>query len=413
MFWYRQHSFIASSLRRISFIGKSFWYLAKEPKTKHFALAAIIFATACREPFVPELRPAQTNFLVVEGFINAQGSTTIMLSRTTPLRDSGSVKREQGATVTIMGEDNSTFQLLDNGGGQYRSDSLALNANQKYRVLIKTAEGKEYLSDYVAVKPTPPIDSISWENQPDGVHIFANSHDPENKTLYYKWDYVETWEIDSHYEASYKYFHGPAPDGSRAYVTDRDPAEVLQMKYCWKNVVSSNIHVGSSVSLASDIISREPVIFIPHGSEKIGVKYSILVKQYALDKQGYEFYQLMKKNTEATGSIFDAQPSDISGNVHSTNNPEEKVIGYVTAATTQEKRIFITNAEVMTAEWGYERVCKNVYVVNVPDSINIYLGGGSFIPYSEKGRAEGYYSISADCADCRLGGGNNDKPSFW
>ncbi|HLL44465.1 MAG TPA: DUF4249 domain-containing protein [Segetibacter sp.] len=412
MFWYRHYTFIASSLRRNHFVCKSLGSRVKSFQIQWLALAVVIFAAGCREPFDPNIRPEQTNFLVVEGFINAQGSTNITLSRTTQLNDSAAIQLEQGAALTIMGEDNSKIPLVENTSGHYHSDSLTLNKNQKYRLLIHTIEGKEYLSEYVAVKQTPPIDSVSWDNQNDGAHIYVNSHDPQNNTLYYKWDYLENWEIQSHYDAAYKYYPGDAPDGSEGSIRPRDMNEMMKMKYCWQKYTSTNIHVGSSVPLASDIISLEPVVFITRGSEKLSVRYSILVKQYALDKQAYEFYQLIKKNTESIGSIFDPQPSDITGNIHCTSNPGEKVIGYIMATTQEEKRIFITNEQVMGAQWLYDPQCVTVYVENNTQNLISYFRSGNYIPYSEKPPGEGYYSVTANCADCRTRGGN-DKPDFW
>jgi len=379
---------------------------------KWLTLFAIIFASGCKESYEPAIKPEQTNFFVVEGFINAQGATNITLSRTAHLKDSFEIITEQGAAITIMGEDNSTIPLSENIAGHYQSDSVSLNNNQKYRLLIKTAAGKDYLSDYVAVKQSPQIDSVRWDNQNDGLHIYVNSHDPQNSTLYYKWDYAETWEIVSHYDAALKYFPGEAPDGSEGYVRARDEDEMKKMKYCWQNTASNNIHLGSSVSLTGDVISLEPIVYIPRGSEKLSVRYSIIVKQYTLDRQAYDFYQLMKKNTESLGSIFDVQPSDITGNIHCTSNDKEKVIGYITVSTEQKKRIFITNEQVMGAQWKYNLQCEERYVVNKSDSLVIFFRGNDYIPYSEKGLAEGYFSVTENCADCRTRG-TNDKPDFW
>src|SRR5690606_35363898 len=83
---------------------------------------------------------------------------------------------------------------------------------------------------------------------------------------------------------------------------------------CWKYANSSTILLGSSAKLQSAVISEKPLTTIPAGHEKLAKRYSILVKQYAIDKKAYEFYSLMKKNTESLGSIFDPQPSEIRGN---------------------------------------------------------------------------------------------------
>ncbi len=66
-----------------------------------------------------------------------------------------------------------------------------------------------------------------------------------------------------------------------------------------------------------------------------------MVKQYALSLEAYSFYTNLKKNTEQLGSIFDALPSEIEGNIHSDNNPSEPVIGYITVGSTTSQRIFV------------------------------------------------------------------------
>jgi hypothetical protein len=51
------------------------------------------------------------------------------------------------------------------------------------------------LSEFAEVRITPQLDSVSWKQENNGVRIYASTHDPNNNTRYYKWDYEETWEI--------------------------------------------------------------------------------------------------------------------------------------------------------------------------------------------------------------------------
>ena len=52
------------------------------------------------------------------------------------------------------------------------------------------------------------------------------------------------------------------------------------------------------------------------------------LKQYAWTKEGYEFLDRMRKNTETTGSVFDPQPSELNSNIHNVADATEPVIGY-------------------------------------------------------------------------------------
>jgi hypothetical protein len=356
----------------------------------------------CKERFDPRIPSSQSNYLVVEGFINAHGVTTIKLSRTVAISDTSKVKPELNATVTIRGEDNSTFNVRATGKGSYVSDALILNPAQKYRLQVKTATG-EYLSDYIAVKQTPLIDSISWKYKNSNVEISANTHDQQNNTRYYKWDYEETWEIHSAYMNYYEYKNGnvlPRPSIE----------EILKLFYCWRTESSQTILVGSSAQLADDVISSALLTSIPIQAERFSVRYSILVRQYSLDRKGYDFFNMMKSNTETLGSIFDPLPSEITGNISCVSNPGEKVIGYITASTVNEKRIFISNVPSR-----FSLDCQPTYVANNRDSFKVYYDVGGLLPYQAEGSPgpiKGYYSSYPSCIDCTLRG-TNVKPSFW
>jgi hypothetical protein len=348
------------------------------------------------------LTPSQTNNLVVEGFINVKGYTTITLRRTVPLKDTARLKAEIAAEVTIVGEDNSTYLVKEKGSGMYISDSLNLRVNQKYRVHIKTRSGGDYLSENVEVMQTPSIDSVNWKVENDGVRFYVNTHGDQNNSRYYKWDYEETWEIHSSYENYFEY--------KKPVVIPRKQEEVSKLFYCWAFQNSSSILIGSTAQLTNNVISLAPVNFISLKSEKFSVRYSILIKQYSLDRKGYDFFQAIKSNTESLGSIFDAQPSEITGNISCVSNPAEKVIGYIAASTVDQKRIFILSSDV---PGKYATDCPTV---EVPlDSLAYYFEIGGLRPYnsiSMGGPITGYYSSYPSCIDCTLRG-TNVKPSFW
>ena len=371
---------------------------------KVFFLIVLITA-GCKEEFNPPVTPLETNYLVVEGFINAQGRTNILLSRTAQLKDTAVMKTEQGAEVTIMGDDNSAILLAENTPGHYQSDSVGLNNSKKYSIVIKTVEGKEYLSDYVAVKQTPPIDSVSWRWENNGVNIYVNSHDEQTNSRYYKWTYEETWEVRSKWEVLAGYVNGN--------VSARNREEIKKMFYCWHSQNSTSILLGSTAQLTDNIISMVPVVNIPANGEQLAIRYSVLVKQVVLDKPLYEFYQIMKKNTETTGSIFAPLPTDLSTNIHCISKAEEKVIGYMSVSTEERERIFISNAEV--PGWNYQSGCISILVDNDPSgSLSVFANNG-LIPYGIKYmgiNGVGFYASTEFCMDCRTRG-SNLKPSFW
>src|SRR5690349_4924620 len=99
---------------------------------------------SCKEPFTADALFEETNFLVVEGYINVgPGTTTITLSRTGQLSAKGERQMEANAVVKIEGEDNSSHLLTTVSKGVYRAN-LNLPSDIRYRLYVKTVEGKEY-----------------------------------------------------------------------------------------------------------------------------------------------------------------------------------------------------------------------------------------------------------------------------
>ncbi len=367
----------------------------------------------CKQAYDPHIETKTTGLVVVEGFLNSgEGPTTIRLSRSSDLEHTTLIP-EFSAQVSVEGEDGSSFPLIDSGNGEYSIAQLSPNNGVKYRVHIRTADGKEYASDYTPVKYTPLIDSITWRRENDGLRIYANARDPQNGTKYYQWKYEETWEFHSAYHTILKYnldpvTNNPVGVGYR-YPDQHDDTTIYK---CWNTLVSSTIILGSTEKLTSDIVFL-PVQYIEPHSEKLSVLYSINLRQYAISHDEYLFLQKMKKNTEQLGTIFDPQPSEISGNIHCLTDSNETVIGFVQVTQEQVKRIFISNSQL--PDWNYDPGCVFIEIENTPAGIQQH--GIGLIPTLLAGAnpftgIKTFYASTPQCVDCTLRG-IHQKPDFW
>ena len=372
----------------------------------------VLLALSCKERFDPPVTPPVNGYLVVDGTINSgTGPTNIRLSRAITLADSTRPRNERNAIVRVEGEDNSQYPLSETAQGLYSSPQLSLNANTKYRLYIRTSEGKEYRSDFSSVIKTPVIDGIRWEQPANGLDIYVNAHDPQNNTRYYRWEWEETWEFHSAFTSQLEYTKNNLGEVTGVKYKYPDQGIDTNIFVCWKTEPSTHILIGSSAKLAKDSIDL-PLHFIPRGSQKISVLYSIKVKQNALSKTGYEFLQRMKKNTEQTGTLFDAQPSELIGNIHAVNDPREIVIGYIDVADVHEKRIFIRPSDLVN--WGYRTGCMETKVPNIPDSVRAYsyLTPTVVVETSPMGAILSFNGSDIACVVCTLSGVHL-KPPFW
>ena len=145
---------------------------------------------------------------MVDGFLNSSpDSTYIKLKYTRNLRDTAPAIPALNATLLVEGDQNSLVPLYENGKGIY-GNLLPLKTSEKYRLPITTSDGTKYQSDYIPFRLTPPIDSISWEQDTSEVRSFINTHDPHNNTIYYRWHYEETWQYSTYLTSNFDYVRG-------------------------------------------------------------------------------------------------------------------------------------------------------------------------------------------------------------
>ncbi|MBS1601048.1 MAG: DUF4249 domain-containing protein [Bacteroidetes bacterium] len=372
-------------------------------KRVYLLLIGLLVLGGCKDKYVSPYKSPGTGYLVVEGYITGNGPTKLVLSHTVKLPGDSTLPPEKGAYVAVEGDNSSVYRLSELGNGAYGIDSLRLDVSVRYRLRIKTTGGKEYLSDYVAYKPTPPIDSLNWVLNSDQLVIYANTHDPANATRYYQWAYDELWEYHAAEYAGLKYVD------SDVSVVGRLPSE--QIFRCWEGGSSTSIIIASSAKLSQDEIYRHPLLNIPSGSYKVSVLYRITVRQYALTEDAYNFLSIMQKNTESLGSIFDVQPSAVNGNIHSLSDPTERVIGFVSAGTVDQRVMYISRGQL--SNWPYYFSCSSPDrpVPNIRDSLISYFGSGSMIPITND--SKGYLANYSDCLDCRAQGGTTVMPAGW
>ncbi|MBA4168306.1 MAG: DUF4249 domain-containing protein, partial [Chitinophagaceae bacterium] len=343
---------------------------------------------------------------------SGQGETSIKLSRTLALSDTTNIKAEQGALLSVEGDDNSVYQLMDQGNGVYQHSQLLLNEAGEFRLHIKTANGKEYYSDFAQPIKTPPIDSVSWTRETTGVQININTHDPFNKTHYYTWNYDESWEVDAQYIRYVKFLRDSLNMIVGTDFINPDQSADTMGQRCWRFSNSSKILTGSSAKLSEDVIHL-PLLLIDNNSIKLSQIYSVKVYQHACSAGGYEFLQRLKKNTEETGSVFDSQPSELNTNIHNIADTKEIVFGYIDVTDLQESRIFIYRSEV--PDWGYRPDCNYLIVPTRTDPV-ILRDYSIYYPVIYTVTPDGTPAVSVvtpNCADCRLTGASDIKPSFW
>ncbi len=390
-------------------------------KLKYKALASFVITAAivmgCIEPYALEGVESNPDFLVVDGFIDASNLTaTVKLSRAIGLDDGNYYPAVRNARVVIASESGEEIQLQqvdltqhpEYDTGTYVAFDIALDPTQRYKLGIALNNGsKQYESDYITIEKAAPIESVTWDIRGDDMRILVNSVESNDNSPFYRWRYEETWEYNS---ALYSTFY---MDADREMIFRPFDEQIYT---CYRNEPSFEILVGSSQNLNSNVIRNYPVRSVPRNSIKISRMYSINIKQYGLTEDAYTYWLDLYKTTESTGGLFDPMPGQIFGNIHAVSNPSEMVIGYFSASTVEEKRVFIERRELPAEFTNYRYpFCDSDTVFN--EDLQFVSPGTTFYNavYDAMGLTVIGYTISSlNCLDCRVsGGGSTSKPDYW
>jgi hypothetical protein len=383
---------------------------------RHWIYTLTIFwafcSSGCIEPYTPPEILSNDDYLVVEGYLDAAaGSSTIKLSRTIPLSGSDGAEPVTDAVVVIEDETNRRYLFLEQDYGIYVADNIPVNSDTRYRLRIVDGSD-EYNSEYVEVVQTPEIDSVSWRIEDNKIRVYVSTHNEQQGTRYYLWRFNETWEYNSGFRSYFEFENG-------LIKVRPSPVEIYN---CWKTQPSTLIHIASTLAQQQDAISDYLLQEYDLNAKQFQTKYSIQVQQFSLTKEAYGFWSQVRDNTQSTGTLFDKQPSRVTGNISNENG--KPAIGYFTVCNVQEARIFIHERELPPRRivTGYE-YCRldtlleaDIPSFNGPQLIVDMLvefieGEGPRSPPIEI--PIGYSVSSRYCVDCRAEGGTTIRPDFW
>jgi hypothetical protein len=372
-----------------------------------WAFFLITVGASCVREFNPKPQ-AYENLLVIDGLLtDSQEPFEVKLSRSIPI-DTSAFVPETGAAVKLASEEGMEYNLTEEKPGIYRSQVMInTQVGTAYQLIVQTRNGNQYESEFVTMRETPPIDSVTYRYEErttagmKGMQIYTNTHDPTNSTNYYRWEWDESWMFYVPYLSNIIWVDGQILPRSE------------YINVCWKFGNSSAINIASSNNLSFDRISDYPLLYVSTASDRLIARYSLLVKQYGLSEDSYNYWKELKNVTENLGTLFDPQPSIVKGNVYNINNEDEIVLGYFDATTVSEQRIFILRGElpqVTLPNYYSQCVDSTVSYSQIPDMMK-----DNWVLVEEIVNEAGFpaYLMSSEyCIDCTLYG-TNKRPDYW
>ncbi len=354
------------------------------------------------------------DLLTVEGLLTDQDEPTIIkISRSIPIDTSFQKSFSQVTSVRIIenGDAVHILQKINDFEYQTNLETFRGTIGSTYVLHIQTSEQRNYYSEPVVLRPTPPIENVYFqyreqfiqgaEERVRGIDIILDTQDPNNNSKYYRWQYDETWLVRAPFTSFLEYMYGE--------IINRE----IPISVCYPKASSKNIIIGTSVNLSSDVIKGKQITYVSNQTKRLTNTYSINVKQYALSKESYEYHRQLLTTTENLGTLFDPQPYELVGNIYCEEDPEERVLGYFDAAAMQEKRLFVRRHELPFVFSPRSIYCPvdTVLLEQIPHQI----ATGKFLIQSTilgMGGEVVYLMAPRLCVDCR-NEGTNIKPDYW
>jgi hypothetical protein len=182
-------------------------------------------------------------------------------------------------------------------------------------------------------------------------------------------------------------------------------SKIDDKKICWVTKTAASIVVTNTVKNQADEIKDFIVQSIGPNEAKLHIRYSILVKQYSIDADLYNYWKLMKDVNENPGGIYSKIPTPVFGNITCCDGAN-KALGYFAASSVKEKRLFINRSDHHMETININEGCTYFSYDVPPAQQKIFFG--TYVKFSEVK----VYTSSKGCADCTLFG-TNVKPSFW
>lgn len=363
----------------------------------------LLLITSCIAQFVPEINE-EKQLLVVQGLITDQpGNCFVRLSKSLPVGLKSAAWPLSKCIVTLSDNSGSNVVLSETVSGTYVPLPLFHGVVGRFYTLhVNTNTGKNslnYESFPVEMKPVPAIDSVYYEKtvieQPydnfrgiNGCKIYLDAHDPDNNCKFYRWDYSETWKLRLLFD--------------------------VQNQTCWISNNSKDIFIQSTASLSEDVIKSLPLTYITNATDRLKTTYSLLVNQYSMNEEEYNYWDKLQRLIEQTGGLYDLVPSSIPSNLWCVEIPNDKVLGYFSVSAVSSKRIFIKdNFEGIIDPYSD---CVSGTLIGGPDYIE-GLGVTIWtlfdipgVPFSSQRFR--VFTTTRGCADCTARG-TKVKPSFW
>lgn len=298
-------------------------------------LMILSFAAGCLTPIsIPTEKIG--NRLVVSGQIsNLADRNEIQLGRTSD-EDRLPIP-ESGASIELRDEDGSAYFYTENyeQPGTYLLQHQSGIPNHTYHIRITLSNGEVYESRQEIMPETVGSDSLYYVIEEDD---FTDFEGTVAKKQFVKIYSTATLSSTTHTQfirwgTEECYLLSPT-DFPDAFGNIPPPCFVTQ------NADPQRIVLFDGSAIKTDKINNL-LVCSREIDKTFFEKHYFTVYQSSISADAMEYWRKVNILANQTGSIFDAPPAEISGNIFNVNDPDEKIYGFFQAVNQNYQRFFV------------------------------------------------------------------------
>lgn len=372
-------------------------------KIKYLLLLSVIISSfsSCQEK-IDLVSEQYDPKIVIDGKItNQPGPYTVKISKSVPVNDP-KFKPYPDCNVKIIEKSGSSEVLTEVKPGIYKTSGNGIlgKPGNSYRLVVKTPKGKVYKTDFKKMKAPVAIDTAFAKIETqyvdgmaiEGYQFYVTTKKANSNDTYFLWSQKETYEYTADYKYGGTFYRGKMLDNSKNF-TYR----------CWKTQSVQKIFTEQTQDLRTPKLNNFPLNFVTGLSKRLQKRYSLLIEQYVIDKETYEYWNQVRNQINKQNFLNAQIPYQIEGNIYNPSNEDELILGNFTVASVSKVRLFIDNP-IVKKYFGKCAISYDYSKLSVLySSKKIYFGEGP----------KGLGVVSKNCVDCKESGGAPNPPDYW
>ncbi|MBO0952373.1 DUF4249 domain-containing protein [Fibrella forsythiae] len=328
----------------------------------------------CVSSYDPDL-VLNSSLVVVSGMITDLPETQVItLNRSRSNRDSANVSTAiTNARVEVIVNGGETVLLSETVPGTYHfPDTFRGQVGSRYRLRFRTAEGAQYESSEETMAAVPAVSKAYDQftlrgprQTADGTPIPANDvyidfTDPGNTRNFYLWRWrlyeLQNWCATCKQGRYIVRDIGPIGSGPIEVIgCVPDPSLAVSNLFdytcrstCWDIFYSSDINVFSDIYANGQNQVGRKIASIPIYQRDPAL---IVIEQLSISADAYRYYKLFADQVQNTGTLADAPPAPIAGNVKNLADPTENVVGYFSVSSVAVNRYKMDRKNATTGNY--------------------------------------------------------------